>query len=217
MERADLDRYYAENTGLIHMVAKKGYARLMSIGASYDYLDLFQELSLVFVKAYDAFDDNNGNKFSTYFAVSAYHKVNAIAEDIQTERIDLKMRSVEEMASWSEDGKDESELIADDSATPEQQHIANVQLANLMARLSPLAAQIVTLAIDPPEFIEREFAANSAHAKLSREKGTEIRASRSLNVAFVCSVLDKARIVRPLPLREARLEIARVAQGVFSE
>lgn len=217
MERTELDRYYRENVGLIHVVAKKGWGRLQRVGAQYPYEDIYQELSITFIKAFDGFNDNLGNKFSTYFVTSAQHHVNKIVKAYEIERMELKMRSVEEMASWSEDGEgSECDLVASEDLTPEERCEFMESIEAMEAKLSPLAMQILTLALDPPEFLEREFHAASSHAKCSRDSGTEKRATRSLNVAFVCDFLDKTRIAKPLDIRMARLEIGRVALRSFA-
>lgn len=215
MQRSELNNYYAENVGLIHMVAKKGWGRLQAIGASYPYDDLFQEMSVVFIKAFDGFDDNCGNKFSTYFMSSAYHKINKIVADIAIERIDMKTRSVQEMSSWSEDGLDEAELVPCTAPTPAERCELTDSFKVMMGGLSPLALKIVTLAIDPPDFIEYEFAAAGTHAKLARDSGVERRFTTALNVNFICSMLEKLSLVTPTALRKAKQEIQDTARRNF--
>lgn len=215
MDRNQLNGYYADNVGLIHMVTKKGWGRLQAIGASYPYDDLFQELSVIFIKAFDGFDDNCGNKFSTYFMTSAYHEVNKIVAQIAIERIDMKTRSVEEMSSWSEDGLDEAELLPCLAPTPAERCELSDSLKNMMQGLSPLALKIVTLAIDPPDFVEYEFAAAGTHVKLARDSGVERRFTTSLNVNFICALLEKLSLVTPTALRKARQEIQDAARSNF--
>jgi RNA polymerase sigma factor (sigma-70 family) len=217
MERQGLDRYYADNVGLIHSVARKGFRRLQAIGAITDYDDLVQALAVTFIKSYDLFDESKG-AFSTYFVRSAFNKVNRIAEAHEIERLELRIRSVEEMSSWQEDGEmSVEETIAGNEPTPAQHYEAkNVRLGILDA-LSPVAEMIVEMAIDPPDFIEREFAAQVAHAEFARSNGVEKRSRGSLNVAFVCSVLERTTELSSSILRAAKLEVLSAAERLKND
>lgn len=209
MNRDNISSYYADNTGLIHTVARKGFRRLQAIGASMDYEDLYQELTETFIKAYDRFDESTGNKFSTYFMVSAHNRLNRLATDYEIERLELKIYSIEEINSWCEDGKGTiEEKIASDSPSPEELASVRSSTVNIMRQLSPLAAVVAEFAIDPPDFIEREFVAAQAHANFARSKGVERRARGSLNVAFVCSVLERTSGMTRAMTTSIRSEIA---------
>lgn len=211
MDRQNLDRYYADNVGLIHTVAQKGFGRLRAIGAATDYEDLFQELSETFVKAYDRFDESLGNKFSTYFMQAAYHEVNRIAKRFEVERIEFGVKSFEEMSAGLDGGSVE-EMIPDSAMTPEQELIGRDTVRDMLERLSPLASMIAEMAINPPDFMENEFAAAQAHAEYSRSLGVEKRARGSLNVAFVCSVLEKTTDLPHGTIKSARNEVLAFAE-----
>lgn len=212
MDRSNLERFYAENVGLIHTVARKGYGRLQAIGSSMDYEDLVQELAEVFIRAYDLFDEERGNRFSTYFMTAAYNRINRIAAGQEVERVENGVRSMEEMNERMGEGSNVEEMIASSDATPEQIVEAVSTAMSLLNGLSPLAAKIAEMAINPPEFIEREFVAAQANAEISRNKGIEKRASKSLNVSFVCLVLERATDLPVVTIREARKEILAAAE-----
>lgn len=213
MDRKNLDRFYADNTGLIHTVARKGYARLQAIGAATDYEDVFQELSLVFMRAYELFDESAGIQFSSYFMRAAYNELNKIAKPFEIERVELGFRSVEEMNSWSEDGEQGiEERIACERGTPEEELAAAGFAKEMLEQLSPLASALVRMTIDPPEFMEREFYALQAHAEHARSIGIERRARNSLNLSFVCQVLEKTTDLSVATLRAARNEVTRFAE-----
>lgn len=245
MDRQNLGRFYADNVGLIHTVARKGFGRLQGIGASVDYDDLFQELSEVFIKAYDGFDEDN-SKFSTYFTVAAGHKINQLAEGFELDRMGVKTTrylsdeinpkngkkkwkarkdkihggavSVEEMSSWSEGGEDGGsviETIDSGTATPEQLCQAQQELNNLMADLSPLAAKIVEMTLNPPPFIEEELAAIEAHVEYARSNGFARRNTASISVSFVADVLEKTSGLPALTIRTAKREILDLAKRGF--
>lgn len=174
-----------------------------------EYEDIFQDLNEVFIKAFDRFDEAVGVRFSTYFITSAYNELNKKAKSFEAERLTLGMRSVEEINSLAEDedGIGFEEKIASDSATPEQTLIARSAIDKWFNDLSPVAAMIAGLTLDPPEFIEREFYGAMSHAEMSRELGVERRARGSLNVGFVCSVLEKTTGMPPRVLNAARKEV----------
>lgn len=243
MDRSKLDRFYADNIGLIHTVARKSYGRLMGIGAAVDYDDLVQELSEVFVKAFDGFEEGAG-KFSTYFTVAATNKINQIAEGYELDRAGVKTTrylsdeidagtgkrkwkarreqihsgavSVEEMSSWSEDGEGSIlETIDSGSATPEEILQAQQELGAMLGRLSPLAATMCEMILNPPEFMEREFIAVTAHAEYARSQNIERRGRNSLNVAFVAGVLEKTTDLSVAAIRAAKREIMDLAKRGF--
>ena len=211
MDRQNLDRFYADNVGLIHTVTHKSFGRLRAIGAATDYEDLYQELTEVFIKAYDRFDESLGNKFSTYFITSAFHEVNKIAKRFEVERIEFGVKSFEEL-SVGLDGGSVEEMIADSASTPEQELAGKDAVRNMLEKLSPLASMIAGMAIDPPDFMEHEFAAAQAHAEYSRSLGVEKRARGSLNVAFVCSVLEKTTDLPPGAIKSAKNEVFAFAE-----
>lgn len=243
MDRSKLDRFYADNVGLIHTVARKGYGRLMGIGAAVDYDDLFQDLSEVFIKAFDGFSEENG-KFSTYFTVAATNKLNQIAEGFELDRTGVKTSrhlsdeideqtgkrkwksrreqlhagavSVEEMSSWSEEGEG-SVLDSIDSgcATPEQFLQAQQELDAMLERLSPLAARMCELTLNPPELLEREFVALAAHAEYARSQNIERRGRTSLNVSFVAGIFEKTTDLPINVIRAAKREVLDLAKGGF--
>ena len=214
MDRATFPQFYADNVGLIHKVASNGFRRLQAMGASLEYQDLFQDLTVVFIHSFDAFDPALGNKFSTYYVPAAYNRVNRLAEKVRVERIEGGTVSIEEMSDHSEDQLPFEERIASNAATPEQ-HAEISSMARDMARhLSPLAQQILDLAIDPPEFMEHEFVAQQAHAEFARSLGKARRnRQQELGLGFVCSVLQKTTALPATAIQKARQEIAAAARG----
>lgn len=235
MDRRNFDRFYADNIGLIHAVARKGYGRLMGIGASIDYEDLVQELSETFIKAYDKFDEGAGAKFSTYFTFAAYNEINKIAERFERERngsvvvsvekkvgeygYDVRRRylhggtmSIEEMGAGLEDETGIEDIIPADTPTPEDIVGATSLAAAIMSKLSPLAASIAGMAIDPPELIEREFIATQAYAEHARGNGEGRRCRSTLNITFVASVLEKTAGIPAGTIRAAKREIIEVTK-----
>jgi hypothetical protein len=212
VDRSNFDRFYADNTGLIHTVARKGFRRLQAIGASIEYEDVVQELTEVFIKSFDHFDEASGNRFSSYFVPAAYRKVNSIAEDYEKERIELKIHSFEEMNARLNDGNHIEETICSGISSVEDQIDAGRLAVRILGGLSPLASMIAQMAIDPPEFMEHEFSAAQAHAEYARGVGVELRARGSLNLSFVCSALEKADVLPASVIRSAKREVIKAVK-----
>ena len=238
MDRNDLGKFYADNVGLIHTVARKGYGRLQALGAGIDYDDLVQELSEVFIRTFDGFDEGQGSKFSTYFTFSAYTKLNKIAARFERERtggvvvsaekndgeygyevereyLHGGISSIEEMnanARVSDCDLSLEELIASDEPTPEEIVEAASSARALLNNLSPLAASIAQMAFEPPEFLEREFLAAQAHAEYARSVGIERRCRGTITIAFVATFLEKTTELSAAQIRAAKNEIAALAK-----
>jgi len=87
--------FYKANVGLVHTVSRKGYTRLVKARVTIDYEDVFQEMSMVFLKACDGFDESRGFKFSTYFFMAAYNRLNNWAQALIDDR--MRYTSVDEM------------------------------------------------------------------------------------------------------------------------
>lgn len=214
MNRDSLAQYYSDNVGLIHVVAAKAHRRVLAVGGAYDYNDLYQDLTEVFIKSYDQFNDNLGWKFSTYFTAAAYNRVNRVVGKIVAERVDHKVKSTQEIASRGEDGSEIFDL-EDASQNPEAAAASSEMIELMLDSLSPLAQEIISLTIDPPDFMERELDASIAHSAISREQGGKLRSGQSITVQFVCSVLDKTNMIPAGQLRAARREINTMAKGYF--
>lgn len=245
MDRSNLAAYYEANVGLIHSIALPGYGRLADIGGSQSYDDLFQELTEVFIKAYDAFDENAGFTFSTYFMTSARNYLNHNAEQVEVERLGVKTSwfksdeidpktgkrkwksrrervhqgcsSFEEMSARADsDEADMHEIIPAHGPTPEQIASIESDMRVLMARLSPLARQMLAMVIDPPDYLEREFDALDAHARLARSMNIRgVIASGRIDLPFVSSFMERTLGIPAAQLRKARYEVTGATKQVI--
>lgn len=205
--RSDLDHFYADNIGLIHTVARKGYGRFQAIGANIGYDDLVQELSVTFIKAYDGFDPTQG-KFSTYFMFSAYAKINKMAKGFSMERCELGIRSFSELDETIgiENANIES-VLPGDNLTPEQIVENRSGLEAIANTLSPLALLIAEWVLTPPDFVLYELEAHRAHVEYARGLGFERRNKATLSIGFVCDMIKRLKQVSGKQLREARIEL----------
>lgn len=188
----------------------------MKIGMAMDYDDIFQELSVVFIKAYDGFDESKG-QFSTYFTWAAYNRVNVMAKRHENS-IEFTARSVDEIATWGDGDNDMNigDLIPAGDGTPEQITEATQAFRQFASRLSPLAARMVELAIDPPACFDLELEAAAAHAEEGRASGRPSRCKRqSINLSFIGHVLVKAG-VNERDVGNARKEVVKLASRSFT-
>lgn len=206
MDRDNLSAFYAENIGLVRQVAWKGYQRLVAIGAVLEFEDLVQELSITFMRAYDKFDEANGAKFSTYFMHAAYNDLNKIARRHEIERVDMGVRSMEEIDDLAGEGGSIAERIASDAMTPEEIVERDSAMREIEANLTPVAALVVRWIIDPPDFLERELQAHQAHADYARSRGVAKR-NRISPARFVCDFLGRVTDIPADQLKGAYRQI----------
>jgi DNA-directed RNA polymerase specialized sigma24 family protein len=204
MDKNNLAQYYSDNVGLVHHVAQKGYGRLQAIGASIEYDDVVQDMSMVFIKAYQIWDEEK-SKFSTYYINAAINELNKIAKKFETERLELKIKSVEEMDHGNED-VNVAETIACDRDTPERALESNRLIQAVVSGLSPLAEAMVEWMLSPPDWVERELAAKQIHAEMARDMGHKRRAVSECSIGFVCDMLELSG-VPGANIRSARQEL----------
>ncbi len=199
--------FYEENIRLVHSVALKGHRRLEGIGASIGYNDLFQEMSIVFLKTLETFDEEKG-KFSPYFFKMAFFRINKIAEKFEIER--AVCRSTQEIASDRFDGEVDVvlESIGDDRAGVEDVVSACELIEKIMENISPLAQKIFEWAIMPPAQVKKEIEARYMHAELSRGLGLHRRYIEPNGLALACEMLEIAGVDAG-EIKRARLQLER--------
>lgn len=172
---------YVDNVALIHKVARGCFARLQAIGVALDYDDVFQELSLTFVKAWRQFDSNKGYQFSTYFVVGARHEFNRFVAKAVAERVEHGVRSLEEMNDWADgDGSlTIEETISGGDLDQVERLLVIERMEQLSKSLSPLSKLVLEWLVTPPAELEREVVAGVRHAHLSRATHGVMRRART--------------------------------------
>ena len=190
MNGAELNSFYKENVGLVHFVARKSYGRLQRMGATIEYEDLVQDMSMIFIRSVELFDAERG-KFSTYFVQAAYFELRRIEEVFATERIELKIKSVEEMASNAEEGEINLwDVIGSDDLPVDEFVDAKLTVAKMESELSPLAKKILEWSVQPPEEIKREYDAKAHHAQFARSLGFAVRNREPAAFGLACEMLE---------------------------
>lgn len=205
---SNVAQYYKDNVGLVHTVAKKGWARLQAVGVSMDYDDVFQEVTIAFLKAYESFDETKGFKFSTLFFTCAYNRLNGWVQDLIAERVAHGVRSIEELNSGDGESLSLEDVIMADSNTPEAEYAAKQFLEHLDRRLSSVAKLIIEWIIQPPQELVEELRAAQAKADYGRELGLATRCFMQISprtvATFVVMVSDVTESQAAAALRELK-------------
>ena len=167
--KASIDEFMGANLGLIHKVVQKAMPRVVATKLPMTYEDLVQDLSIVFLRAYELHDETQ-TKFSTYFTTAAINRINSLISRHMKDVVNIGTASIERA---SPDGEEYSleETIDSGYGTPEQFMEASDLLRRLEAELSPLALQIIELSISPTPEIEREHQALIAYSERARSEG----------------------------------------------
>lgn len=202
--------YYKANVGLVHSVSKKGYARLRSAGVGLDYDDIFQEMSIVFLKAYSGFDESQGFKFSTYYFRAAYNKLNTWAQKMIDERLEHGVVSIQEL-NHTEDGENSLEdVLMVDHATPEAQYRVTEFLNHVNDSLSPLASLILAWVLQPPPQVMTEIKRAEANAEFGRSLGYSSRCMVNITPRYIANFIQMISSVTQPDVDRALKEIDRL-------
>lgn len=205
-------QFYKDNMGLIHIVSKKGYARLQSAGVGLDYEDVFQELSVVFVKAYEKFDSTKGFAFSTYFFRAAFNKLNSWAQAMIDERLNQGVVSVQEL-NQGEDDEEREDIHLTDYATPESYCRVNEFLEHVGNTLSPLAALILAWVVTPPQELLEELRKADEHARYARARGYNAKCMVDITPRYVAGFIRMLANVSQRETEHALKEIDRLRRS----
>ena len=202
--------YYKANVGLVHSVSKKGYGRLRSAGVGLDYDDIFQEMSIVFLKAYSGFDESQGFKFSTYYFRAAYNKLNTWAQKMIDERLEHGVVSIQEL-NHTEDGENSLEdVLMVDHTTPEAQYRVTQFLNHVNDTLSPLASLILARVLQPPPQVMTEIKRAEANAKFGRSLGYSSRCMVNVTPRYIGNFIQMISSVTQPDVERALKEIDRL-------
>lgn len=157
--RGDVNAALKRDAGLIHHVSEKVYRRAMAMKLSVEYDDVFQEMSIAYVNAFNAFDESKGVRFSTLYTTSAFRHANRLVDK----------ESAQVGFSLDDEYKDNT---PDNSSTPDVIVETVDAVEHLYGGLSSLAKTIVDFALNPPELLLREIEMKKAKDELTYELGT---------------------------------------------
>jgi RNA polymerase sigma factor (sigma-70 family) len=206
-------QFYNENVGLIHVMSKRGYARLQSAGVGLDYEDVFQEMAITFLKAYEKFDASRGFKFSTYFYMAAFNRLNSWAQAMIDERLNQGVISIQELNRNDEEEEYEDHLMRDDT-TPEAHFRVTEFLEHIADKLSPLASLILAWVVTPPPEILTEIRKAEAYALYGRQRGHNARCMADVSPRYVANFI---RMISNVSQRETDAALAEIKHLRYSD
>ncbi len=203
--------FYKANMGLVHAVSRKGFSRLATAKVTIDYEDVFQEMSIVFLKALEGFDESRGFKFSTFYFMCAYNRLNKWAQDMIEERLKHGVVSIDELNASSDEGDMDLastlEDYADRSSNPESSYRVQELLEYMAKTLSPLAGLILEWSIAPPEEVLTEVRKAQHYAEYGRSKGHNTRCMVQVTPRYVASFIRMISDVSQPDVAKALKEI----------
>jgi RNA polymerase sigma factor (sigma-70 family) len=206
--------FYKANVGLVHSVSRKGFARLTAARVGIDYEDVFQEMSMVFLKAYQGFDESRGFKFSTYFYMAAYNRLNAWATDMIDERVKHGVVSIDELNEAAGEDISLSESLFVDDTTPEDYVRAVQLLTHIKNKLSPLAGLILEWSIEPPQEVMQQIQAAQVNADYGRSRGLNSRCMAKPSPRYIAGFI---RMISDVSAYEAERALKEIATLRYSD
>jgi len=175
---------FVQNQGLVHLVTRKISGRVKSCNIPMEYEDIFQELSMVFINAWDKFDKDRGQKFSTYFTSSAYYTMNRMINKESKMYIELGLISLDQDATIDgDDGGGFGDSIPCPSLTPEEKAICDNLFDRHYKSMSKNAKKVLEWFINPPDYLLKEIDMRNEKAKLGRSLG---KASKTVSFSTSC-------------------------------
>lgn len=188
----DIQKLLDDHILLVHHLARQNISRFKNVGYDMDLEELTAVFFEVFMLAAQKWDEEQG-KFTTYLTWACTNKVTAMLKKHFRHKGEANRVTYEhEMATASDEDDRESGLeIFGESDTAFGAMEIKQALAEEMKHISPFARLLIEYTLCPPEFIERELAAQEAKHELSLDMQGESYRRKSLNIGFVANCLLK--------------------------
>lgn len=183
---------YSDNIGLVHLLSKKVFGRTSAMRIGVEYDDIFQELSIVFLKAAKKYNPNAGFSISAYFTKAAYRWADRIIAREKRYAIDIKAVSLDEMQDSDYQG---ARLSLDDGSTPlEMKAYVAEAFEEIYIHLSPVAKSAVDMTIKAPPILEREAVMAEVKIRRGLEVGARVReTARPSRLSLALSLCAKLK------------------------
>jgi DNA-directed RNA polymerase specialized sigma24 family protein len=192
---------YEEHQGLIHKLAKKGWARLEAAHVGgVDYEDVFQNMSMSYVRAAEQFNPNMGWSFTAYLGRACLNNFNKWAEKLCSEQCNLGLVRIEDMNAHSDaSDSDVYEVFMGEEDSPEDIVSRKQEVLKNLRSLTPNAKRVVWLMMQPSQELLEAF--ESHHDGLAN--GNASRTSPT--VGFIGRYLDMSSVT----IRNVKDELSR--------
>lgn len=200
---------FEQNKGLLHKFTKMGFGRLQGAGVEIEYEDVFQEMTVSFIKAHRTFDSSKGFSFSAYFGRSCMNNFNKWAANLCREQRELGLiRATDMNFGEFEDKGDVLDYFYEDGEqqSPEDMMIAIEEVRQRVGSLSLDAKRMVLHLIAPTQSMRDVFDEEVADAHEMRAQGHNVKISRDHNFSFIGRDLG----MTPGRVSEVRKELSRV-------
>lgn len=142
---------FESKKNMLHSMANRFHLSMRSRGIAVDVEDVFQELSINYLKAKEAFNPDRGVAFSTYLYVSAQNILRKMAKDLSAYNA-VVGPSIEELGNHEDDdGPQSLDYLMEDIAarSPEDILMAKQSIARSLAYLSPLSKWVIKELLSP--------------------------------------------------------------------
>ena len=197
---------------LIHKYSFKFAKRATGLGCAMELDDIRQELSLVFVKCCNSYDETKGGSFMNFLISAWFNEMNRLmSRDQRNREVGYTMRA----DSCGEEGEESFslfDLIDSGHASPEENLSALSSMNEGLRNLSEPARMLVELLVDPPDIVCQHFDAQLRGAASRREAGMASRSTKHLNLTFLGNLFDIPRTC----LKDLQAEIANTIGSAFA-
>lgn len=202
--------FFEKNKGLVHDVSNRGYRRVVSLNVGLEYEDVFQEMSMAFLKAYEGFDESKGYKFTTYYYMAAFNHLNTWIKKTASDRIQHGTVSIEELNSRGDEDNNIADLIMVERLTPEHCAQYGQFVEHISESLSPLASWILEWTLSPPPELLDQVSKARAQAEYGRSLGIDTKCVINMSPRYVGSFILMLAQIPKAHIAEAINELSRL-------
>lgn len=185
--------------------------RAAGLNAAMDEDDIRQELSLIFLRCTESYDESKGGSFMNFVITAWFNNMNQLMRRDQR-NFENGLTISPNMVNSEEEEMSIFDTIDSGWATPEENVMALKALETTLDRLSPQARVLVMALIDPPDVLRYQYEMHIRGIKERREAQTSRRKTyHNLSLRFLFEILevpvtDQLRLIK---------EIEATVQNVF--
>lgn len=177
---------FSDHRDLICKMAQKGWGRLQSAGVVIDFDDVFQEMSISYLKAARCFNPEVGFTFTAYLGRAIWNEFNKFAERLIRDQCGLGLVRVQDIG---DDEQDTYEILSDDSAlSPEQLAINRESFRESMLKLNVTERTVVAKMMRQTIAGSEDKSMTEIMESLNLSASQRAKARRNINTAFGINV-----------------------------